>query len=73
MTEILNRYTKNVIAIGDKSLYELVIYCLKDGIDLRYADLGGADLRGVRLDIGITKIFQSFVDIYKYEAMPIIL
>ena len=65
MTQILNRFSKNVITEGDMNLRELVLYYVKTerasgkrpdlrgadlrGADLRGADLSGADLRGADL------------------------
>jgi len=65
MTQILNRFTGNVITEGEMNLRELVLHYVKmeraagrtpalrgaylQGADLRGADLRGADLRGADL------------------------
>ena len=60
MTQIINRFTGNVITEGDMPLRELVLHYVKEangrgnradlrGADLRGADLTGADLTGADL------------------------
>ena len=49
MTQILNRYTGNVIIEGNMNLRELVLHAVSEKINLGAADLYGADLRSADL------------------------
>lgn len=49
MTQILNRWTADVMFEGEMSLRELVLVKVKEGANLSGANLSGADLRGANL------------------------